>query len=322
MSSVSKAKKVVANSSSATNALPKVNVSNGKSPQKGTKDKQTADRKAKVTTETLPAISPIKNAAKSSTITEKTEKVEIPSTTVDAETTVTISPTVDLAADETDSNMSSVAVSSALNDGNTEVASVPAAEPAVVSSEPVLEVVPTAEDVTPPRVVNGNGKVVLIYEQYNEEFEISDGKTTQENIDEVYCLSFVMPNCLVHLSVHAPVEKRRLETEEGAAVDDLFLKEDPRGMYHGMEAGSTYYVYVEQEADQLARDQEKMRQIAETMEGGSSSANAAGDRIVRDDGRVMESCSCVYGNPCVDEYGCKDWDNRAAVATANGWKGF
>ena len=28
------------------------------------------------------------------------------------------------------------------------------------------------------------------------------------------------------------------------------------------------------------------------------------------------------GNPCVDEYGCKDWDNRYAIAKINGWKGF
>jgi hypothetical protein len=35
-----------------------------------------------------------------------------------------------------------------------------------------------------------------------------------------------------------------------------------------------------------------------------------------------ESCSCIYGNPCVDEYGCKDWYNRMDVAKKNGWKGF
>lgn len=48
---------------------------------------------------------------------------------------------------------------------------------------------------------------------------------------------------------------------------------------------------------------------------------AGGER--KDDGRSgLESCSCVYGNPCVDEYGCKDWHSRYAVAKANGWKGF
>lgn len=33
-----------------------------------------------------------------------------------------------------------------------------------------------------------------------------------------------------------------------------------------------------------------------------------------------EGCSCLYGNPCVDEYVCLDWDNRLAVAAANGKK--
>ena len=33
-----------------------------------------------------------------------------------------------------------------------------------------------------------------------------------------------------------------------------------------------------------------------------------------------ETCSCLYGNPCVDQYICQDWDNRFEVATKNGWK--
>ena len=33
-----------------------------------------------------------------------------------------------------------------------------------------------------------------------------------------------------------------------------------------------------------------------------------------------ETCSCLYGNPCVDEYICNDWKNRFEIATKNGWK--
>jgi hypothetical protein len=33
-----------------------------------------------------------------------------------------------------------------------------------------------------------------------------------------------------------------------------------------------------------------------------------------------ETCSCLYGNPCVDQYICLDWGNRFEVATKNGWK--
>ena len=35
----------------------------------------------------------------------------------------------------------------------------------------------------------------------------------------------------------------------------------------------------------------------------------------------QESCSCLEGNPCVDRYACKDWENRFEVAQRNGWKG-
>ena len=33
------------------------------------------------------------------------------------------------------------------------------------------------------------------------------------------------------------------------------------------------------------------------------------------------SCSCLWGNPCVNEYGCKDWGNRFEIARKNGWSG-
>lgn len=34
-----------------------------------------------------------------------------------------------------------------------------------------------------------------------------------------------------------------------------------------------------------------------------------------------ESCSCIEGNPCMDRYGCKNWENRYEIAKKNGWKG-
>ncbi len=89
------------------------------------------------------------------------------------------------------------------------------------------------------------------------------------------------------------------------------------GTYLGLKKDNTYYVYIEEENDpnQAIRDAERMRKIEER---GNSNSND----IVRDDGRVLESCSCIYGNPCIDEYGCKDWGNRFAIAKKNGWKGF
>lgn len=174
------------------------------------------------------------------------------------------------------------------------------------------EVVPDMPAVPAYKPEEHNGMVKLIYEQYNEEFPIVNGSTTQENVDEVYCLSFVMPNCLIHLSALSPPEKRAKDI--ASEFEGMYLEENPRGTYQGMLVNTTYYVYVEQEAQQLARDQEIMRQRAQ--------GKAPADTLKKDDGRVLESCSCIYGNPCVDEYGCKDWANRCAVATKNGWKGF
>lgn len=161
--------------------------------------------------------------------------------------------------------------------------------------------------------VNRDGNVRLLYEQYAELFPIVNGSISQEQIDEVYCLSFVMPNCLIHLSHHNPSTKRQLEID--GKFDELFLPEIPRGVFQNLVANNDYYVYVEQEAAQLERDQAMMRQ---RMQADPKNAEA----LSKDDGRVMESCSCIYGNPCVDEYGCRDWGNRFAIATKNGWKGF
>lgn len=157
----------------------------------------------------------------------------------------------------------------------------------------------------------GNGMVKLIYEQYDELFPIVDGSTTQANIDEVYCLSFVMPGCLVHLSLHESVERFAREND---GLFDSLVREDPCGVYHDLEKDHTYYVVVEQEADQLKRDQEAAN--------AKWAAEVKQSKLEQSDGRGFETCSCIYGNPCLDEYGCKDWHSRFAVATANGWKGF
>jgi hypothetical protein len=48
---------------------------------------------------------------------------------------------------------------------------------------------------------------------------------------------------------------------DGAPFEDIFLREDPRGTYHGLEDDQILYVYVEEEAAQRARDQARMRAI-------------------------------------------------------------
>lgn len=89
-----------------------------------------------------------------------------------------------------------------INKANAEAAAAAAAAAAKEEADR-LEALRLAQE-EEERRIKGNGNVILIYEQYNESFPIVDGKTTAENIDEVYCLSFVMPNCLIHLSRASP----------------------------------------------------------------------------------------------------------------------
>ena len=200
------------------------------------------------------------------------------------------------------------------------------------------------------RKLKGNGNVKLIYERYDEEFSIVDGICTAAEIDDVYCLSFVMPNCLIHLSIYSPqikrekdseiydrsqdIEKLQTEVEASDTSDkrkeeiqieleacweivkqELYIKEEPQGTFHGLERDMTYYVYVEQEADQLARDQEKMRMIAIEMEGHHTNDSNTNKTDFGDHG---DTCTCIYGTPCTDEEGCRNWKQRFVIAEKNG----
>jgi len=153
---------------------------------------------------------------------------------------------------------------------------------------------------------------------YAEEFPIVDGSITAALIDEEYCLSYVMPNCRIRLST---LSGRQRAVHEGLGDYAMCtVPEDPPGTFLGLQVDTSYHVFIEQEEAQLKRDQERMRAAALQMEGAAD-PNAPAP-LTRADGHVMESCSCIYGNPCMDEYGCKDWNSRFAVALKNGWKGF
>jgi hypothetical protein len=115
-----------------------------------------------------------------------------------------------------------------------------------------------------PRIIKRDGNVTFVYENYHESFPIINGSTTDKNIDEIYCLSFVMPGVLIHVSIHDPNEKRELEAKGSI---DVFCPEKPLGTYQDLEANTIYYVYVEQQREQLARDIERMKRVAFGMIG-------------------------------------------------------
>lgn len=144
-----------------------------------------------------------------------------------------------------------------------------------------------------------NGEVTIKYNMYAEKFSIENHTLTAKAIDEIYCLSDVMPGCFIHLG-----EKEFVYGEEHA-----YVKEDPVGSFRGLMAGETYWCYVQQDPEQEKRDQEAMKQrwAGQVLGGG------VGDR-----GSEGETCSCGWGAPCTNPMICKDWDNRFANAIKAG----
>merc|ERR1712046_54425 len=94
-----------------------------------------------------------------------------------------------------------------------------------------------------------NGEVIVKYSMYSEKFSIADHKLKASVIDELYCLSDVMPGCFIHLATR----------EFGHAEEHEYVKEEPVGTFLGLMAGETYWCYVQQDPEQEKKDREKTR---------------------------------------------------------------
>lgn len=184
----------------------------------------------------------------------------------------------------------------------------PASDPEITTQHPVEE------------DTNGTGSVIVCYSHYKKPFPILKGKMTAETFDSEYCLTFAFPNCKLHLSTYSPSD---FSYEDIGLTERPMVHEEPPGTYHGLTADSTYWVHIEEDAtereayekrqDAFATEQAKRRTEAEENEAKGIAAVSQ---------EKAESCSCIEGNPCMDSYGCKDWNNRYAVAKKHGWKGF
>jgi len=144
-----------------------------------------------------------------------------------------------------------------------------------------------------------NGEVTIKYNMYGEKFSIKNHTLTAQAIDELYCLSDVMPGCFIHLS----------EKEFAHGEDHAYVREEPAGTFLGLMAGGTYWCYVQQDPEQEKKDQEAMKQCW----SGQVVGGGVGDR-----GSEGETCSCGWGAPCTNAMICKDWDNRFANAIKAG----
>lgn len=144
-----------------------------------------------------------------------------------------------------------------------------------------------------------NGEVTIKYNMYAEKFKIENHTLTSEAINELYCLSDVMPGCFIHLG----------EKEFAYGEEHAYVKEDPAGTFRGLMSGETYWCYVQQDPEQEKKDLEAMKQrwAGQVVGGG------VGDR-----GSEGETCSCGWGAPCTNPMICKDYDNRFANAIKAG----
>ena len=154
------------------------------------------------------------------------------------------------------------------------------------------------------------GEVVINYQMYNEKFPVSGNSLTAARIDEDYGLTDVMPGCRIRLSA-IESKARTLYSNAHDGREAPWVREEPVGTFRELLAGETYYCIVFEDAAQYAKDMEALQQRLEA------------DGVPKEDSKGRaEGCSCLFGNPCVDQYICKNWDNRFAVAKQNGWKGF
>ena len=144
-----------------------------------------------------------------------------------------------------------------------------------------------------------------------------------------------MPGCLLHISrmnisertadAQLPLEEQKfcyfpetdgikgcIEIDDEENFGQKIKQEVTSTRIEALEKETVYHVHVTQNAEQEAKDKEETRAryaaaVAERAAGATK-------------GPKMESCSCIEGNPCMDKYGCLDWNNRFDVATKNGWK--
>ena len=163
------------------------------------------------------------------------------------------------------------------------------------------------------------------------------------DIDEEYALSFVFQgDPHVHVRCFPPGTNSSSDPEETPvmpmAIGEKFTDESGERdasqdeMYFFLTGGgegeegwdSSFLIEVEEDEEAGIRG---------VVEGGGSGGiqfataeelgvamGGAGD-IATGGEKRKEGCSCLYGNPCLDQYVCLDWANRFEVAKKNGWMG-
>jgi hypothetical protein len=154
--------------------------------------------------------------------------------------------------------------------------------------------------------------VTIRYNHYKPSFEIVGGRLGAAAVDAELFLSHVFKQCTLELHSGGSAAGPVIPTEGGPAIATC--------TFVGLVPGETYWVGVVENAEEAAASAAR-EEAAYAAREAAKAAAAAKQPATGGSERRGEGCSCIWGNPCVDEYVCKDWANRFAVAAANGCRG-
>ena len=150
------------------------------------------------------------------------------------------------------------------------------------------------------------GKVKIRYNHYCEEVTITttegkaDGSIPASEIVDLLALDFAFPgNFVTHLNTTAATERR-----------DRLWYHPETGNISGLMIGKEYFCDIDE--DEVAE-----AAVVRTAYKGAESSEPS-----MIGGKREEGCSCLFGNPCMEAYTCKNWAKREEIARANGWKGY
>ncbi|KAL4512247.1 hypothetical protein ABPG72_005249 [Tetrahymena utriculariae] len=129
-------------------------------------------------------------------------------------------------------------------------------------------------------------------------FTIKDGIVSYDLVDDELALSFAYEK---GYQLFLTVEK---DGKPDESVSFFSQGSGKSKTFNNLQAETTYWCVVLK--NDAAESKRKVYKVDESSFGGSKTNQKRG-----------EGYSCLYGNPCVDQYVCLDWNNRFTIAKQN-----
>lgn len=130
------------------------------------------------------------------------------------------------------------------------------------------------------------------------EFKIKDGKVEYAVVDDELALEYAYEKGY-QFFLTAEKDKKPDET-----ISFFSQGQGKNKYFENVQAGTTYWCVVLK--NDAAENKRKVYKADVSSFAGGKEEKKRG-----------EGCSCLYGNPCVDQYICLDWNNRFTVAKNN-----